>query len=97
MKSPAQLSLLQDFYRDRLALMHRHIEGAKRIADYEFNNTYQYVIGREEIHVQWLRDVLVDLGAEVPADPDARVAWLFDTWQELDGWVGAQLAPPTTA
>jgi hypothetical protein len=65
--APTQRALLQDAYRDRLALMNRHVEGATRMADYEFNNTYQYVIGREEIHVQWLRDALIDLGAEVPA------------------------------
>jgi hypothetical protein len=66
--APTQRALLQDAYRDRLALLQRHIDGATRIGDYEFNNTYQYVIGREEIHVQWLRDALVDLGAEVPAE-----------------------------
>ena len=65
--APTQRALLQDAYRDRLALMNRHVDGATRMADYEFNNTYQYVIGREEIHVQWLRDALIDLGAEVPA------------------------------
>jgi hypothetical protein len=67
-KSPAQLSLLQDFYRDRLALMHRHIEGATRIADYEFNNTYQYVIAREELHLQWVRDAVTDLGGVAPTE-----------------------------
>lgn len=66
--APTQRALLQEAYRDRLALLQRHIDGATRMADYEFNNTYQYVIGREEIHVQWLRDAVVDLGAEVPAD-----------------------------
>ena len=66
--APTQRALLQDAYRDRLALMNRHVDGATRMADYEFNNTYQYVIGREEIHVQWLRDALIDLGAEVPAN-----------------------------
>jgi len=65
--APTQRALLQEAYRDRLALFERHVAGATRIADYEFNNTYQYVIGREEIHVQWLRDALIDLGAEVPA------------------------------
>jgi hypothetical protein len=69
--APGQRALLQEAYRDRLALLRRHIDGATRMGDYEFNNTYQYVIGREEIHVQWLRDALVDLGAEVPADPPA--------------------------
>ena len=67
--APTQRALLQEAYRDRLALLRRHVDGATRVADYEFNNTYQYVIGREEIHVQWIRDALIDLGADVPADP----------------------------
>lgn len=66
MKNPEQLALLQEFYRDRLALMNRHVEGAKVVSDYEFNNTYQYVIAREELHVQWVRDAVLDLGGEVP-------------------------------
>jgi hypothetical protein len=66
--APTQRALLQEAYRDRLALLKRHVDGATRMGDYEFNNTYQYVIGREEIHVQWVRDAVVDLGAEVPAD-----------------------------
>ena len=66
--APTQRALLQEAYRDRLAILKRHIDGATRMADYEFNNTYQYVIGREEIHVQWLRDALIDLGAEVPTN-----------------------------
>jgi hypothetical protein len=65
-KNPEQLALLQEFYRDRLALLHRHVEGAKVVGDYEFNNTYQYVIAREEIQMQWVRDAIVDLGGEVP-------------------------------
>jgi hypothetical protein len=69
--APTQRALLQEAYRDRFALLRRHIDGATRMADYEFNNTYQYVIGREEIHVQWLRDAVIDLGAEVPAEPSA--------------------------
>ena len=31
-------------------------------ADYDFNNTYQYVIAREDMHVRWLRDAITDLG-----------------------------------
>ena len=67
--APTQRALLQEAYRDRLALLNRHVDGATQMADYEFNNTYQYVIGRAEIHVQWLRDALIDLGADVPTDP----------------------------
>jgi hypothetical protein len=61
-KSNEQRALLEELYRDRLTSFHRHVEGAKRVADYEFNNTYQYVIGREEIQLQWIRDAVQDLG-----------------------------------
>jgi hypothetical protein len=67
-KSTEQLRFLQDFYRERLALFLRHFEGAKRVADYEVNNTYQYIVGREEVQLQWIRDALLDLGGTVPAD-----------------------------
>ena len=62
MKSSATLSLLQELHRERLALFDRHIKGAQAIADYEFNNTYQYVVGREEHHLQWVRSAIEDLG-----------------------------------
>lgn len=62
MKPSATLSLLQELYRERLALFDRHIKGAQAIGDYEFNNTYQYVIGREEHHLQWVRTAIEDMG-----------------------------------
>ena len=65
MKPSATLSLLQELYRERLALFDRHIKGAQAIADYEFNNTYQYVVGREEHHLQWVRKAIEDLGGTV--------------------------------
>jgi hypothetical protein len=49
-------------------LFHRHVEDVKRVADYEFNNAYQYVIGREEIHLQWIRDAVQDLGGTVSTE-----------------------------
>jgi hypothetical protein len=61
-KAAATLSLLQELHRERLTLFDRHIKGAEAIADYEFNNTYQYVIGREEHHLQWVRKAIEDLG-----------------------------------
>ena len=66
MKSSQQITLLQEFYLDRLALLMRHVEGAKLISDYENNNTYQYIIAREDMHVAWVRDAITDLGGEVP-------------------------------
>jgi hypothetical protein len=61
-----QLALHQEFYRDRLAVLVRHVEGAKLVSDYESNNTYQYIIAREEVHLQWVRDAIQSLGGEVP-------------------------------
>jgi rubrerythrin len=97
-KPAEQLALLQDFYRDRLALMNRHVEGAQVVTDYEFNNTYQYIIAREEVHMAWLRAAIEDLGGQVPTDiknfpvtsgqgsvieDDVRQAQAFvDRWRE---------------
>lgn len=68
---PAELlSLLQDFYRERYAIYDRHVRGAQAIADYEFNNAYQYVIAREETHLQWVRDAIIDLGGTATGDRD---------------------------
>jgi hypothetical protein len=66
-KTSEQIALLQEFYRDRLALMDRHVEGAKAVSDYEFNNTYQYVIAREEMHVSWVRDAILDASGQTNA------------------------------
>jgi hypothetical protein len=70
-KSSEQLALLQDFARDRLALFNRHVEGARLVADYENNNTYQFVIAREEMQLGWLRNAIEDLGGEFPKSAPA--------------------------
>jgi hypothetical protein len=70
---PADLhSLLLDFYRDKLALYRRHERGAQRVASYEFNNTYQYILNREDTHLTWLRAAIEGLGG-VPSDPAAEL------------------------
>ncbi len=46
------------------------------MANYEANNTYQYVIAREDVHLQWLEAAIAELGA-TPADvpsPSCRLA-----------------------
>jgi hypothetical protein len=92
-KPAEQLALLQDFYRDRLALMNRHVEGARIVADYEFNNTYQYVIAREEVHVSWLRAAITDLGGQAPTDiknftvPGGQGAVLEDDVRQAQAFV----------
>jgi hypothetical protein len=66
---PAELlSLLQDCYRARLALMLRHQAVARHVGHYDFNNTYQYVVAREETQLSWLRAAIEELGGVVPDD-----------------------------
>jgi hypothetical protein len=66
-KPPDLLSLLQAVQADKLALYRRHEEGARKVAGYAFNNTYQYVLGREAAHLSWLRDAITGLGG-APAE-----------------------------
>ncbi len=61
------LPLLQDFYRDKLGEVLRHIAGARLVGQYDANNTYQYIINREEMQLSWLAHAIVDLGGIVPA------------------------------
>ena len=61
------LPILTEFAADRLALLQRHEAGARVVSHYDFNNAYQYVINREETHVQWLQSALAELGAPLPA------------------------------
>ena len=57
---------LSEFAADRLSILERHEAGAQVVSHYDFNNTYQYVINREETHVTWLQDALTALGASMP-------------------------------
>ena len=38
---------------------------ARLVSDYDFNNTYQYVIAREEMHVSWVRDAVLDVSGQI--------------------------------
>lgn len=67
------LQILTPFAAERLALLQRHEAGAQVVSHYDFNNTYQYVINREETHVAWLRAALTEAGASMPA-PSSTLA-----------------------
>jgi hypothetical protein len=67
-KTAELVALLQHFYRDKRALRDRHVAGAERVATYEFNNTYQYIVAREDAQLEWLREAIEGLGAPVPED-----------------------------
>ena len=55
------LAILRDFHKDKLTLRQRHVAVARQVSDYEFNNTYQYVISREDVHLQWLEAAIAEL------------------------------------
>jgi len=60
------LALLQDFYREKLTALVRHEEGARVIGQYDFNNTYQYIINREETQLSWVAAAIAEVGGRVP-------------------------------
>ena len=61
--TPADIaSVLREFHRDKLALRQRHVAVARQVGDYDANNTYQYVIAREDVHLSWLEAALDELG-----------------------------------
>jgi len=65
------LPLLQEFYRDKLSAVLRHIDGARSVSDYDANNTYQYIINREETQLSWVAQAILELSGEVPTAPAA--------------------------
>jgi hypothetical protein len=71
-KATELLEFLREFHRDKLAMLRRHVAAARYVSDYSFNNTYQYVIAREEMHVSWVRDAIVDAGGGEPAEDVAE-------------------------
>jgi hypothetical protein len=58
--------LLVDCAAERLALVQRHEASARVVSHYDFNNTYQYVIAREETHLSWLQTALAEFGVALP-------------------------------
>ena len=63
------VDFISAFYRDKLTLRNRHVAAARHVADYNINNTYQYVINRDDMHVRWLQDAITDLGGTPEEQP----------------------------
>jgi hypothetical protein len=84
---PAELvALLEECYTERLAQYERHKAVAAHIGPYDANNTYQYVINREETHLSWLADALNQLGAPLPPAPPGPSITIErgkDAWRSL--------------
>jgi bacterioferritin (cytochrome b1) len=60
-KATELIELLREIYRDKATQLRRHEAAARSVSDYEFNNTYQYVVAREEMHASWIRDAILDV------------------------------------
>ena len=69
------LPLLQEFHREKLAMMLQHVAGARLVGQYDANNTYQYIVNREEAQLTWVATAITELGGSVTdaAEP-ARAA-----------------------
>ena len=73
MKPSELLSLLREFYTEKATLRQRHAAGARFVSNYDFNNTYQYVINREDVQLSWVRDAIEDLGGNVDEAAEPRL------------------------
>lgn len=72
---PAEiLSVLKEFHREKLSLRQRHVAVAKHVDNYAFNNTYQYVIAREDMHLSWLEAAMAELGGTPDQVPEPPIA-----------------------
>jgi hypothetical protein len=65
--TPTLVSTLEAFHKDKLTLRQRNVAVARLVSDYHFNNTYQYVISREDVHLSWIEAAIADLGG-TPSD-----------------------------
>jgi hypothetical protein len=59
------LPLLQEFHREKLTMMLQHQAGARLVGQYDANNTYQYIINREETQLTWVAAAIAELGGTV--------------------------------
>jgi hypothetical protein len=72
-KATELLALLREFHRDKLTIRQRHVAAARHVPHYDFNNTYQYVICREDVQVNWLSDAITDMGGELEQVPEPEI------------------------
>jgi hypothetical protein len=68
------LTLLREFHREKLGLRERHVAVARVVSDYAFNNTYQYIIAREDVHLSWLEAALAEMGESPASVPEPQLA-----------------------
>ena len=52
----------------------RHVAVARYVTGYDFNNTYQYIIAREDVHLSWLEAAIAELGGAPDKVPPPQLA-----------------------
>lgn len=62
--------MFREFHHGKLAMRQRHVAVARQVSQYEANNTYQYVINREDVHLSWLEAAITELGGTPDALPE---------------------------
>jgi hypothetical protein len=73
-ESAATLGLLTEFYAEKLSALLQHQAHARFVSQYDANNTYQYIINREEVQLGWLATAIADGGGTVPETAQAPAA-----------------------
>jgi hypothetical protein len=71
--SDPDLGILQEFYAEKLAALLRHQAAARLVGQYDVNNTYQYIVNREDVQLSWVGRTIVELGGTIGAsqtEPD---------------------------
>lgn len=69
--TPSDLrTFLNEFYNETLELFRARQTDARSVAAYDANNGYQQVLGRQEVHLQWLADAIEALGGTTSDSPD---------------------------
>jgi hypothetical protein len=67
------VSTLRAFHRDKLVIRERHVAVARFVTDYDFNNAYQYIIAREDVHLSWLEAAIAEAGETPDVVEEPRV------------------------
>ena len=84
--TPAELlTFLSDFYRETLDLFNTRQAVARSVTGYDANNAYQQVIGRQEVHLQWLADAIASLGGTLTesSTPDQKAKTARDDHKSI--------------
>jgi hypothetical protein len=74
MTTAGDLQILNECHREKLAMRQRHVAVARLVTDYNFNNAYQYVINREDVHLSWLEAAITELGGTPASMPEPVLA-----------------------